>query len=205
MPDDLREPIEIDIKEVETNKKGEPAFNYLQNIIDRMEPAIREVALQPGLTSSARALATSIRKSYVQLVGRNKNKVPPWRRSIAYRQNKRRGRLYKSIKATTGRRRDPRNPYANVKVGGPGARQAALVEYGHLGSFGPPRDIGTVYGGRRYFFGHPQYYKDRRVPGKGFVKAGFVGVQPKIERNFERSVRRTEAKVAKKAQELAGK
>ena len=198
--------LEVDVTEVETNKKGLPAFNYLDGIIEKMPLAIKSVALQPGLMSSARTVATSIRKSYVQNVGRTKKKVPPKLRSVVYRQNKRRGNLYRSIKATRGRRRNPRNPYANVRVGGPGARQAALVEYGHRGGFGPPRKIKqTSWSNYSKGKGHSQYDPHIQIPGKGFVREAFVGIDAKVVKSFERAVKRTEAKVAKEAKSLAGR
>ena len=115
--------------------------------------------------------------------------------------NKKRGKLYKTIKASKGRF----NPqlYANVKVGGRGARQAALVEHGHQGAFTSGRRVTHTIGWRRYQWRDAQYDPNARVPGKGFVRAAFLGADAKIVTNFERSIKRTERKVAERAKALA--
>ena len=188
-----RDNVEVHIDEIMSNKKGLPAYNYLEACARKIPDAMKKTVLGPALLTAARAQATAVRKSYVARVGNIKKRVPPRLRSIVYRRNKRRGKLYKSIKAVKG---IPQyHPSAVLRIGGYGARQAALVEHGHQGSFGPPR--------KTSYWNHPQYYKNVRVDGKHFVRAAFVGSDQRVTKAFERKVKREEKKIAKEARVLA--
>ena len=179
-------PYETIVREQETQYVGNKAYNYLKNIIDRMPEAVKKVALEPALVAGARAQASAIRKEYVQRVGKIKKRVPPKLRSVVYRANKRRGKLFKTIKG--GRGKLEYFPSATIRIGGKGARQASNVEYGHKGAFV-----------------HGRYKENARVPGKGFVQAGFVGADRRVSKRFEKEVRRRERKIAEESKNLARK
>ena len=178
-----RKALVMDFKELETNKEGDAAWNYMQATLKNMPEALKRYALEPALVGGARAVASAIRTAYVARVGRKRVRIPEKLRKY-YRRSKFKGELYKSIKAQKGYRRY--TPSSVLRVGGPGARQAFAVEEGHKGAFV-----------------HGVYDKNARVPGKGFVRAGLASARNKQAQAVIKTLQRHEERLVQKTKELA--